>query len=98
MGQGSPREIGEQRGANERKHGLMQQAAGLTHSDHSLDEQADMVGLCSMRHATPDHRMAQDTFCGMIGGIDARQRDRFTESGIQGPQVTTGFRRAGTIT
>ena len=33
MGQRSPREIGEQRGANERKHEPMQQAAGLSHGE-----------------------------------------------------------------
>ena len=40
MGQGNPREIGEQRGANERKHGPIQQAADLSHGEHSLDEHA----------------------------------------------------------
>jgi hypothetical protein len=30
MGQGSPHAIDEQRGASERKHGLLHQAAGLS--------------------------------------------------------------------
>ncbi len=71
MGAGA---IGKQGGTNkiEQRTGL--QAAGLGDSKQWLDNQTAMVGLGSMRSATPEDGLAQGSYGSVVRGFDTQRR------------------------
>src|SRR5690349_14841718 len=64
---------------------------GFGDGQHALNKQTSMVRLSAMRSPSPDDRMPEGAFGGIVGGFDASGSNKRPERRIQRDQATAGF-------
>src|SRR5579862_3695755 len=92
-GWGMVRSIGQNRLSKEFGDRSSLLATGFDRGEDALDEEPPVLGLSAMRSAPPEHRMAQSTLSGIIGGIEARTGREAPQTVLVSQQLVTGSHR-----